>query len=111
MRFRCLYRVFVVFALLLAVAISEGMTSCLQSLPNVPRWRRCRSLCRPTQVGFRFAQQRDSLCAVGAWPPVNKKSQRFAELVTQQMNLGGQTSSGTPQSLVRAPFLRPVAAC
>jgi hypothetical protein len=27
------------------------------------------------------------------------------------MDLGRQTSSGTPQSLVRAPFLRPVAAC
>jgi hypothetical protein len=27
------------------------------------------------------------------------------------MNLGRQTSSGTSQSLVRAPFLRPVAAC
>jgi hypothetical protein len=27
------------------------------------------------------------------------------------MDLGRQTSSGTPQSLVGAPFLRPVAAC
>ena len=33
------------------------------------------------------------------------------QIVGQQMNLGRQTSSGTPQSLVRAPFLRPVAAC
>jgi hypothetical protein len=35
----------------------------------------------------------------------------LAPLVTQQMNLSGQSSAGTPQSLVGAPFLRPVAAC
>jgi hypothetical protein len=36
---------------------------------------------------------------------------RQAELVDQQANFGCQSTSGTPQSLVRAPFLRPVAAC
>src|SRR5215469_2778622 len=40
--------------------------------------------------------------------------QRPAEGISQQMDLGGQSSSGTPQSLVRSPFLAaplPVAAC
>ena len=35
----------------------------------------------------------------------------LAQAVSQQMNLGAQSTSGTPQSLVFAPFLRPVAAC
>ena len=34
-----------------------------------------------------------------------------AQLVGEQVDLGRQTSSGTPQSLVFAPFLRSVAAC
>ena len=38
--------------------------------------------------------------------------ERQTVLVGQQMDLGAQTSSGTPQSRVfAAPFLRPVAAC
>jgi hypothetical protein len=36
--------------------------------------------------------------------------QRLSLAVDQQMHLGCQTSSASPQSLV-APFLRPVAAC
>ena len=36
---------------------------------------------------------------------------RQAQFIGEQMNLGRQASSGTPQSLVGAPFLRPVAAC
>jgi hypothetical protein len=39
------------------------------------------------------------------------KLKRQAVLVGQQVDLGAQTSSATPQSLVCAPFLRPVAAC
>lgn len=39
------------------------------------------------------------------------KRDRLAQAVGEQMNLGAQTTSGTPQSLVFAPFLRPVAAC
>jgi hypothetical protein len=35
----------------------------------------------------------------------------LARAVGQQMDLGAQSTSGTPQSLVFAPFLRPVAAC
>jgi hypothetical protein len=36
---------------------------------------------------------------------------RLAQLVAQQVNLARQTSAGTPQSRVRAPFFLPVAAC
>jgi hypothetical protein len=39
------------------------------------------------------------------------EAQRQAQFVGQQVDLGRQTTSGTPQSLVCAPFLRPVAAC
>ena len=35
----------------------------------------------------------------------------LAQAVGEQMDLGAQSASGTPQSLVFAPFLRPVAAC
>ncbi len=39
------------------------------------------------------------------------EADRFSESVGQQVDLGAQSTSGTPQSLVFAPFLRPVAAC
>ena len=58
-----------------------------------------------------LTQQRDGLCAVIHLAAGDKKVQGQAQFIGEQMNLGRQTSSGTPQSLVRAPFLRPVAAC
>ena len=40
------------------------------------------------------------------------ESDRLSQAVCEQVNLGAQSTSGTPQSLVfGAPFLRPVAAC
>jgi hypothetical protein len=62
-------------------------------------------------LGTALAQQRDGLRAVVDLSTCNQKVQRLAQFVGQQMDLGRQTSSGTPQSLVRAPFFRPVAAC
>ena len=62
-------------------------------------------------LGLVLAQQRDGLGAVIDLAARDQKVQGQAELIAEQMNLGRQTSSGTPQSLVRAPFLRPVAAC
>jgi len=56
-------------------------------------------------------QQFDGLCAIVHLAAGNAKIQRQAGFIRQQVNLGRQTSSGTPQSLVRTPFLRPVAAC
>jgi hypothetical protein len=57
------------------------------------------------------SQQLDGLGAVVHLAPSDKEIQGPAPFIGEQMNLGRQTSSGTPQSLVRAPFLRPVAAC
>ena len=62
-------------------------------------------------LGLVLAQQLDGLGAVIHLAASDKKVQGQAQFIGEQMNLGRQTSSGTPQSLVRAPFLRPVAAC
>ena len=62
-------------------------------------------------LGLVLAQQLDGLGAVIYLAARDKKVQGKAQFIGKQMNLGRQTSSGTPQSLVRAPFLRPVAAC
>ena len=57
-------------------------------------------------------QQRQSLGLFGGLPGRQAKGQRLAETVCQQVNLGAQSASASPQSLVfRAPFLRPAAAC
>jgi hypothetical protein len=56
-------------------------------------------------------KQFHGLSAVIDLAACDEKIHRQAQFVGQQMNLGRQTSSGAPQSLVRAPFLRPVAAC
>ncbi len=58
-----------------------------------------------------LAQQFDGLGAVIHLAARDQKIQRQAQFIGEEMNLGRQTSSGTPQSLVCAPFLRPVAAC
>jgi hypothetical protein len=56
-------------------------------------------------------QQLDGLGTVIHLATSDKKIQGQPQFIGEQMNLARQTSSGTPQSLVRAPFLRPVAAC
>jgi hypothetical protein len=58
-----------------------------------------------------LSQQRDRLRAVVGLSCRHDEVHRQSVLVGQQVDLGRQTSSGTPQSLVVAPFLRPVAAC
>lgn len=62
-------------------------------------------------LGLVLAQQSDGLRAVVDLSAGDEEVDRQTILVGEQMDLGRQTSSGTPQSLVRAPFLRPVAAC
>ena len=57
-----------------------------------------------------LAQQGDGFGVVAALSCRQTELERLALPVDQQMNLGRQTSSASPQSLV-APFLRPVAAC
>lgn len=61
---------------------------------------------------FALSEQGDGLGAIVDLPRRNDKIQRQAVFVGQQMNLGRQSTSGTPQSLVfGAPFFGPVAAC
>ncbi len=62
-------------------------------------------------LGLPSGQQRQSLGKLSSLAACKSKGDGFAEAVGQQMNLGAQSTSGTPQSLVFAPFLRPVAAC
>jgi hypothetical protein len=57
-------------------------------------------------------QQADCLGVFGSLSGRDAEGYRQAGFVSQQMDLGAQSTSGTPQSLVfGAPFLRPVAAC
>ena len=58
-----------------------------------------------------LAKQFDGLGAVVDLAPGHEEVNRQAQFIGEQMDLRRQTSSGAPQSLVRAPFLRPVAAC
>ena len=60
---------------------------------------------------FSIAQQRDRLSAVVRLSCGYDEVDGQALLIGEQVNLLRQTSSGAPQSLVGAPFLRPVAAC
>ena len=61
--------------------------------------------------GLACSEQIDGLGAVVDLAASDEEVDRQTEFVGQQVDLGRQTSSGAPQSLVRAPFLRPVAAC
>jgi hypothetical protein len=62
-------------------------------------------------LGLPFSEQFDGLGAVVDLASGDDKIHRQPQFVGQQVDLRRQTSSGAPQSLVRAPFLRPVAAC
>ena len=103
--------IFVVFALHLAVAFgwdhgfgSHGFNVLYDGVRVV-------ALVGQHGHGLVLAQQLNGLGTVIYLAAGDKKIQGQAQLIGEQMNLGRQTSSGTPQSLVRAPFLRPVAAC
>ena len=63
------------------------------------------------RLGLAVSQQGDGLGAVVELPCGHGKVDRQAQLIGEQVDLSRQASSGTPQSLVFAPFLRPVAAC
>ena len=60
---------------------------------------------------FPLAQQRDRVGTVIDLSRCYDEVDGQALFIGQQVDLRRQTSSGAPQSLVRAPFLRPVAAC
>ena len=103
--------IFVVFALYFAVAFgwnhgfgSHGFNVLYDGVGVVP-------LVGQYGLGLMLAQQFNGLRTVIYLTASDEKIQGQAQFIGEQMNLGRQTSSGTPQSLVRAPFLRPVAAC
>ncbi len=56
------------------------------------------------RIGPPFSQQGDGLAAVVDLSGGYGQVQGQGQLVGEQMNLGCQTSSGTPQSLIFAPF-------
>ena len=57
-------------------------------------------------------QQRQGLGLFGGLAGREAKGRRLSKAVGQQVNLGAQPASASPQSLVfGAPFLRPAAAC
>ena len=62
-------------------------------------------------LGLAARKQRQSFGELRRLPGRETEGNRLAQAVGQQMNLGAQSTSGTPQGLVFAPFLRPVAAC
>lgn len=61
-------------------------------------------------LGLALAQQFSRRRVITDLPASDQKVQRQAQFVDQQVNLGRQSTAGTPQSLV-APFWLPVAAC
>ncbi len=65
------------------------------------------------QYGLRaaVAEQSDSLGAVMGLAAGQHEAQRQAKLIGEQVDLGRQTSSTPPQSGLRSPFFRAVAAC
>ena len=62
-------------------------------------------------LGLSLSEQIDGLGTVVDLAAGHPEVHGQAQVVGQQVDLRCQTSSATPQSLVRAPFLRPVAAC
>lgn len=63
-------------------------------------------------LGLTAFQQRQGFGVFGCLACGQTEGDGLAQAVGQQVDLGAQSTSGTPQSLVfGAPFLRPVAAC
>ena len=62
-------------------------------------------------LGLAAGQQRQRFRELACLASGQPKADGLAQAVGEQVDLGAQSTSGTPQSLVFAPFLRPVAAC
>lgn len=62
-------------------------------------------------LGLAASEQRQGLGELSSLSAGEAEGDRLSQAVGQQVDLGAQSTSGTPQSLVFAPFLRPVAAC
>ena len=62
-------------------------------------------------LGAAVAEQSDGLGAVMGLATGQHEAERQAKLIGEQVDLGRQTSSTPPQSGLRSPFFRAVAAC
>jgi hypothetical protein len=82
------------------------MNPCIEA--EVSPWKRQRSIVQT--IGLVLAQQFNRGRVVADLPSADQEADGHPQFVCQQVNLGRQSASGTPQSLI-APFLRPVAAC
>ena len=98
----------VVFPLLFAVAARwnhdfsfHGLLYMLDNLVRVV------ALVGYHHLRLAFAQQLDGYGVVALLSGGEAEFQRQSQFVDEQVNLGRQSSSGTPQSLVRAPFCGP----
>lgn len=103
--------IFVVLALYLAVPFGWNHGFCSHGFNVLNDGVGIVALVGKHGLSLVLAQQLDGLGAVIHLAARDEKVQGKAQFIGEQMNLGRQTSSGTPQSLVFAPFLRPVAAC
>lgn len=61
--------------------------------------------------GLAVAEQRDGLGAIVGLAASQHEAKGKAKRIGEQMDLGRQTSSTPPQSGLRSPFFRAVAAC
>lgn len=62
------------------------------------------------RLGGVSGQQRRGALAVSLLPSGQQQAQRSSQGIAEHMNLGGQSSTGSPQSLLARPLF-PVAAC
>ena len=62
------------------------------------------------RLGRVSGQQRRGALAVSLLPSGQQQAQRSAQGIAKHMNLGGQSATGSPQSLLTRPLF-PVAAC
>ena len=102
---------FVVYSLLFSVGFGRHDCGRSHSLDVIEDGLAIVALVGQHPLGLSFPEQLHGLSAVVDLPSRDQKIHWQAQLIGQQMDLRRQTSSGAPQSLVFAPFLRPVAAC
>lgn|SRR6516164_8756708 len=62
------------------------------------------------RLGRLSGQQRRGALAIGFLSSGQQQAQRSAQRIAEHMNFGGQSSTGSPQSLLTRPLF-PVAAC
>ena len=102
---------FIVPALLFAAPSGRDDSFCLHAFDMRQDAVAVIALVGDSSLGPPTSEQFDRLGAVVHLAGGDAEVDRLALLVGEQVDPGRQTSSGTPQSLVRAHFLRPVAAC